>query len=85
MYFHFSSYAKEKNKSWEGINSDQSRQYCESPSQTRVEQFFSAAFTEETGSPDDENDLLIELKIMSCLGSHPNILNLFGACTIKGG
>ncbi|CAH3020501.1 unnamed protein product, partial [Porites evermanni] len=38
----------------------------------------------KSGSDDDENDLLTELKIMSCLGSHPNILNLFGACTIKG-
>jgi len=41
-------------------------------------------FADKIGSSDDENDLLSELKIMSCLGSHPNILNLFGACTIKG-
>ncbi|CAH3165697.1 unnamed protein product [Pocillopora meandrina] len=36
------------------------------------------------GSSANENDLLTELKILSCLGSHPNILNLFGACTLKG-
>ena len=41
-------------------------------------------YTEESGSLDDVNDLLNELKILSCLGSHPNILNLFGACTVKG-
>ena len=36
------------------------------------------------GSSANENDLLTELKILSCLGSHPNVLNLFGACTLKG-
>ena len=46
--------------------------------------FFSDVLEKKSGSDDDENDLLTELKIMSCLGSHPNILNLFGACTIKG-
>lgn len=39
---------------------------------------------EEIVSSEIENDLLAELKIMSCLGSHANILNLFGACTAKG-
>ena len=46
--------------------------------------FFSDVLEKKSGSDDDENDLLTELRIMSCLGSHPNILNLFGACTIKG-
>ena len=46
--------------------------------------FFSDVLEKKSGPDDDENDLLTELKIMSCLGSHPNILNLFGACTIKG-
>lgn len=40
--------------------------------------------SKESGSSDSENGLLTELKILSCLGSHPNILNLFGACTLKG-
>ena len=39
---------------------------------------------EKVVSTKDENNLLTELKIMSCLGSHLNILNLFGACTIQG-
>ncbi|KAJ7388654.1 hypothetical protein OS493_036508 [Desmophyllum pertusum] len=39
---------------------------------------------EESGSSDDQNDLLTEIKILNSLGSHPNILNFFGACTLKG-
>ena len=46
--------------------------------------FIFGFYTEGSGSIEDVNALLAELKILSCLGSHPNILNLFGACTVKG-
>ena len=35
-------------------------------------------------STENEKHLLSELKVMTFLGSHLNILNMFGACTVKG-
>lgn len=35
-------------------------------------------------STENEKHLLSELKVMTILGSHLNILNMFGACTVKG-
>ncbi|XP_048590445.1 deleted in malignant brain tumors 1 protein isoform X2 [Nematostella vectensis] len=38
----------------------------------------------DSSNKDDEADLTNELKTMCCLGSHPNILCLLGACSLKG-